>query len=401
MLNLNSLKPQINSMVAYQKKLRSELSERMKLALSIMSKYGASCDELVDKINRGNVSFNVARPLSAPDRPFPPPERPPKITVISADGSQLFPDRHQVSSCYLINLGWIVLRYGTAERPESGSEPLLFYREEDMFRSWGGRRISVNAELVSIRRSILELEKLLVLASGELSTSDVPLVPIADGTLIFWYLDGTPPDFREDCLGRVSSIFERFRELGVPISGYISHPGSSDVVNLLRLGLCPEDPPDCGRCRHVQGRGQLSLLPGREAPCEGASGVTDQLLYSHVLNAGERSAAFESSSEAFGGHGPHRIAFFYINVGSEVARVEVPLWVAEDPGLLDLVHSAIWDQVRKGRGYPVSLSEAHERAVVRGRDRDLFYSILRDLLVEHDIRVRLSAKGLRKLKPLV
>ncbi len=401
MLNLGSLKPQINSMVAYQRKLRGELSERVSLALSSMSQWSDSYGELARRFDRSNISFNIARPLTSPYEPFPLPERSPAITVASADGSQLFPDRHQVSSCYLLNLGWAVLSYGTGNKPSFGSEPLLFYREEDMFWSWGGRRTSVSAELVSIRRNLLEFEKLFELASGELSTSGVPLVPIADGTLIFWYLEGTPSDFRENCLAKINSILEGFIDLKVPISGYISHPGSYDVVNLLRLGLCPEDSPDCSQCRCSLNQTQLSLLSDNELPCERITGVTDHLLYSDILKPGERSAIFESSSKVLESYGRHRIAFFYINVGSEIARVELPVWAASDPVLLDLVHSAVWDQVLKGRGYPVSLSEAHEQAVVRSRDRDLFYSILRDLMVEHDIRVRLSAKGLSKLKPSV
>ena len=34
----------------------------------------------------------------------------------------------------------------------------------------------------------------------------------------------------------------------IPVAGYISRPRSRDVVNALRVGLCPETAPNCDRC---------------------------------------------------------------------------------------------------------------------------------------------------------
>ncbi|HIC70299.1 MAG TPA: hypothetical protein EYO90_12345, partial [Candidatus Latescibacteria bacterium] len=85
----------------------------------------------------------------------------------------------------------------------------------------------------------------------------------------------------------------------------------------------------------------------------------------------------------------------------EIARVEVPKWVAEDPPLLDLVHAVVCDQADKGQGYPVSLSEAHEKAVVRGADRESFYHYLREAFVRHDIDARVSCKSRRKRHAVV
>ncbi len=46
--------------------------------------------------------------------------------------------------------------------------------------------------------------------------------------------------------------------------------------------------------------------------------------------------------------------------------MEVPEWVARRKDLLDLTHALVLDQCRRGQGYPVALSEAHEQAVVTG-----------------------------------
>ena len=52
--------------------------------------------------------------------------------------------------------------------------------------------------------------------------------------------------------------------------------------------------------------------------------------------------------------------------------MEIPSWVAEDEKLVELVHSLVVEQCRRGHGYPVALMEAHELAVVRGADRRFF-----------------------------
>ncbi|QQR63402.1 DNA double-strand break repair nuclease NurA [bacterium] len=68
--------------------------------------------------------------------------------------------------------------------------------------------------------------------------------------------------------------------------------------------------------------------------------------------------------------------FFYLNSGHEVVRVEIPFWIASDQSLVSKVVSIIWDQVEKGRGYPLVLAEAHEQAVVKTEDRAYFYAAI-------------------------
>ncbi len=89
-------------------------------------------------------------------------------------------------------------------------------------------------------------------------------------------------------------------------------------------------------------------------------------------------------------------AFFYLNVGREVARIEIPNWVAGDASLIDLVHGVCLDQATKGRGYPVALAEAHECAIVKGADRQAFLNMLRRVLVKYERPVARSQKSLAK-----
>jgi len=86
-----------------------------------------------------------------------------------------------------------------------------------------------------------------------------------------------------------------------------------------------------------------------------------------------------------------------VNTGREIARIETPQWVVEDAELLDRVHATAVDQSEKGRGYPVVLSESHERAVVRGAEREIFYRFLKDTFVKNDLPAEISLKSLKKM----
>jgi hypothetical protein len=47
-------------------------------------------------------------------------------------------------------------------------------------------------------------------------------------------------------------------------------------------------------------------------------------------------------------------------------------------------------------GYPVALAEAHQHAVVRGTERDLFYNMVENVLRRRGVRTSLSPKQSRK-----
>ena len=179
------------------------------------------------------------------------------------------------------------------------------------------------------------------------------------------------------------------------------------MLNALRVGLCPERPPNCDKCpwkaaeaQHLLDLDGDSELPA-PIPCEPIAGVTDDMLYARKLKRGERSGVFRSASKILEDYGPHRICFFYVHTGWEIGRVEIPEWVAKDRDLLDLVHATVVDQVDKGRGYPVVLSESHERAIVRGADRDIFLKFLKDSFVKNKVKTEQSLKQLKKMAAAV
>ena len=126
------------------------------------------------------------------------------------------------------------------------------------------------------------------------------------------------------------------------------------------------------------------------------SGVHDRELFTGILETGERSALFISPSKIQQRYGRHLVHFFYLRVNDEIARVEVPRWVTEDQASLDIVHALVLDQCRRGQGYPVALSEAHEKAVITGVDRDNFWRMVDESMVAERLPVTESAKSRSK-----
>ncbi len=441
-LDFSAVKKQIVYMVGEQKSHENIYQKKVEKALEELKRW-QDWPLLNFKLSQSKTSWLTAQDFSEPLTAFSPlPPKPKQFTVIATDGSQIFPDRHEIALCYLINISSIVLHYGTGERPLLTSRPTLFYKEEDLYKEWNQHKVPVDGEMVGILRNLMEFQELARLvahtreqsgiggqedigtegyenkkigkhgmgynteipersdfkgvddfphphapASPHPCVSASPQVALYDGTLIFWHLEATPEDFSAYILREFLKVLDNFQKWRVPIAGYISYPRSADVIHTLRVGMCPERFVNCDKCPYRD-------LP--ELPCEPIQGVIDQTIFSYLLEPGERSTVFKSTSKILKNYGSHTIYFFYLNVGSEIARVEIPEWVAKNQNLLALTHAVIYDQVEKGQGYPVSLAEAHEKAVVRGSDRELFYRLLQDALVQQNIRVQSSCKSQKK-----
>jgi hypothetical protein len=289
--------------------------------------------------------------------------------VIATDGSQIEPDRHSGADFFLLNVGWAVVRYGANPSAELTSEPSLFFKPEDTYITHGQRRVPIQDRHLAAKRAGLEIERAARL-TREWHEVEPDLVVLADGTLALWVLEERPDDFlRRELLAPYVEQLQRMQSLGVPLASYISRPRSIEVSGLLQEAVCqgPDDDA-CDRCR-----------AGGIDPCV-FDGLADRDLFG-TLPRGERSALFEMTLpqglvDFYDDLVPR---FFYLNVGSEIARVEVPPWTADDPDRLDLVQAVVLDQCQKGLGYPNVLARAHDQAVVSGQDR-LAFEYLRDAM---------------------
>ncbi len=388
MLDFTLLQKQLNEMVFEQKSARRKYDEKVAIARDTLAAWSLRSQELLEKLDSCRTSWLLADDIREPVNTRHAAPAPPKShTVIATDGSQIFPDRHELSACHLINIGMIVLHYGSGERPILTNHPLLFYRDQDTYRQWNGNRIPVNADVISALRGAFEIQELTQYADDAVQQRRT-VAALTDGTLILWTLEGKPKEFQREILNFYLTSFEQCRQQHIPIMGYISQPTSADVINTLRVAICPEEVTNCDQCPYKN--------TGEERPCEPIAGVNDAILFSSVLRHGERSTTFKSRSEILSDYKQHTIYFFYLNVGAEIVRIEIPKWVAYTPELLHLAHAVAYDQAQKGQGYPVSLAEAHEQAVIRGNEREQFYRLIEHLYVREGLEVAISRKSFKK-----
>jgi len=212
-----------------------------------------------------------------------------------------------------------------------------------------------------------------------------------DGSLVLFGLQNFPDFVAEEIvdkgfLGALNTLWQLSLSRRLCLASYISFPRSDEVINALRVAICPQEHVDCDASCQIG-----------ESACDVLSGVNDRLLFGEWLKVGERSALFVNPSQIVEKrYGRHQVYFFYLRVEDEIARVEIPEWIAARPDLLALTHALVLDQCQRGQGYLVALSESHEQAVVTGADRELFWRLVEQALVDEKLPDQVSTKSRSK-----
>jgi len=391
-LDLTKVALQVGGMIARLKAGGEERRERLQNALDVLHRRASDLDYLTRKIASSKTTWLVANLVDGLDQHHKAPPCPTEFTVIATDGSHIDVDRHRSTRCYLINIGSVILHYGAQPSAVLDSFPNLYSGDEDLVIAPAGikgREQLIEGALLGIKRSVEECHQL-ARTAAELPPASSGLA-LLDGSLILWGLEAYPEFVTEALLDKgFLSYLEEMRKLNkdrqLALASYISFSRSTDVVNVLRVALCPHEVVDSDRdCPTCQSR-----------ECDAVAGVQDRELFSNLLEPGERSDLFISPSKIQKRYGVHQIYFFYLRVGDETARVEIPRWVATNENLLNLAHTLVLDQCRRGQEYPVALSEAHEKAVVTGADRENFWQLVESFLVEEHLPSLGSAKSQSK-----
>jgi hypothetical protein len=371
---------------------RAEQEKHLQFAMETINSPAIDLAALKKKIKAGKTTWLVAEIVEGLNKRYPLPPLPSDFTVMATDGSHIDVDRHHGTRCYLINIGSVTISYGSKPDAALSSAPRLYADDKDLVITppGGGREQPVEGNILGIKRSVEECKSLTALAAALPPKSTA--LALLDGTLILWGLEAYP-DFVTDTLliNGMLKCLDAMKKLNkdrrLALASYISFPRSTDVLNVLRVAVCPNDIPDCDK----------HCPPEKERDCDGLAGVRDRDLFMNLLENGERSALFISPSKIVKEHyNDHRVYFFYIRVDDEIARLEIPQWVAENETLLNLTHSLVFDQCQRGHGYPVVLSEAHEQAVVTGADRENFWELVESTLIEEHLPSSSSGKSLSK-----
>jgi len=305
--------------------------------------------------------------------------------VLAIDGSQIYPDRHQGTACFLINIGTVVLSYGMSGKSVMlDSKPSVYIgQDEDAF--------DISAELVNCRRQELEFNAGVALSKQlqeEASVQNVPFIFLFDGSLIFWHLESKEMDLKDRFLSQYLASLHQLYQTKTLTAGYISLPKNKELANLLRLEMCDFniDKVDPAFAKASAG-GESNELDY----------LVDTTISHFFLEPYSRSIIFKSNSNICE-HYPDYLHphFFYLHVGTEIGRVEIPAWIAQDAHKVNLVATIIIDQSIKGRGYPVAIAESHEQAVVKGPDREFFYQLISKIGFERNQRLIMSQKSIKK-----
>jgi len=393
MLDLSQLRAQLEDFQNYEADLRDRRAEQRERAQAILRACADDWRDVRTAVQAAEPRRLVADLRQSPTEVVAAPERPTPITVVATDGSQIYPDRHVDPMFFLLNVSQVAFQYGTREDPTLDTEPRLRF-EDDLSAHVDEVLGGMTTELVSALRDEMELELLLDTARNA-AVDGRPLVAMADGTLIRWMIRGMNNEAVEaQLISRYTEYLKAFKDEERPLASYVSMPATTEVVNLLRFVAGELDVPSP----------EDVSVELDEPPLEG---LLDRHVFADLLAPGARSAVFGSSSHIQRSYPEGtEVCYFYLKVpapvgSGEIGRVEVPQWVAEDEQLLDRIHATVLRECEKGDGYPLVLSEAHERAVIRAPERESFFRLMERRLQKAGLSPTNSGKRRSKQRPRV
>jgi hypothetical protein len=332
---------------------KKTIEEGREKARAFLSQYASELDFLrakVDSARAADPNLRCARPLDeALDSHYPAPAAVSDGTVIAADGSQIFPDRHSPVQYYVINVGAIAMQIGSGKAPNLFTDTHLRFLDEldDTFFS---------DSQVALQRDVAERKKLLEVSRNYSGA----IIALTEGQLELWgATDNEIAGEFEKNLQDYLDVLSELEKQKIITSGYVDKPGANWVIRLLEISSVPEN-------ELINLRKHHPFL-----------GATDQWLFGQILDKHERSALFALEAKSAEKYiGSLSLHFFYLNVGDRkkpvITRVDVPFWVAEDKRSLDILHAALIEQtqIMGNKPFPYLLHRAHEIAVVTHQEKE-------------------------------
>lgn len=326
--------------------------------------------------------FRAARPLDETEplhTAVPAPAPPPQATIIATDGSQIMPDRHAAYLYYVVNVGGIVYHHGSGAPPEVFSTPQIEYpRDEEKIDDF-----PTSSGAVSIERDLAEIGTLAKVTVMQRHTAAPPLLSLVDQRLLYWPI-GSAGVADNAAVTEWTGHMTAVHQAGGLLAGYIDRPGTGYVLTLLRALTGLADPAFDWRSL---GKGSAN------------GGLADVDLFRTLLGPGERSKVFVNVSppnDTFVEQDPaNEVCFFYLNPGTSgdnIARVDIPRWVAEDAASVTAVHALLIDQCRLLGDYPYVLARADEMAVVGRQDASELNFMIDVIMERHGVSAGITAK---------
>ncbi len=336
-----------------------------------------------DKVNTLNIPFLFAYPDKGFEDFLLIGNSSNKYKVGSVDGSQIEDFDYIMSGVYgfLINTGSIIIDYEDCNVPYRTSNPKIFSMNE--IREFTGSdifdvRSYSKAELISSIRTYYEYKEAMNLID-RLEEKDLLLM---DGGLVQWHLQDKPLNLKRIIVDKISEVLSRGDLRNIFIVGYISGSKAKDVVNCLKIYSCKNNTFDCNRCN--------------DEFCYYLDNIDDSFLFRSYFNADSdeliATPVFQSRAKITNIY-KLPIYFFYLYNNNEFARIEI---TEKNIKNIPIITNELKDQIEKGFGYPVALTEAHEMAVISDSDKINFERVIRTINPEVEFNYTSRNKVLSK-----
>ena len=291
-----------------------------------------------------------------------------EVPVGAVDGSQIYSDKNYEIPLAVIQISRIFNRH--TENMDYKQEIDATIITPDEFET--ASVYSFSSEYVDARRFSMECDGIVRLMNEYKS-----IFILLDGALILSHINVLNKNIREIYIEAITKLLETSEKTRNPIIGFIDTTMPRDITLMMHFlfGL------------------RKSKLP-------------DTHLFSNML-WGERTAAFlcdrddrrgDEARSVLDNYGIFRndIGFFYMMTGNGLpARVEFPAWVHKE-GMVDKIADIIRAECIIRGNYPDILMRAHDAAVIRTNEHELFYGMLENFCKVHGIKIHRSAKDFHK-----
>lgn len=363
-IDYQQLYTRIKEIGAGARERKKTLDERRAKARELLAIYNADLNMLHTKVESAkqlDSNIRCAVPLDEPPASsYPKPDSLNQATLIAADGSQINPDRHAAIQYSVVNVGAITMKLNSGETPEIFTDTELLYGDDLLPNGF-----PLSDGMVALKRDVAERTKLDELSKGIKGA----VVTFTDGPVELWGAKGEDTQSYLEYVEKYKTVLSRLQSRDVITAGYVDKPSADLVIRLLEIASANQEELQKLREFHpLRGVSDRWLFGEKENP---------------LLPPGHRSAIFKIQSSSEKSYkGVLELHFFYLNVGTEghpwPVRVEIPRWVVDDRGKLNLLHAVLVDQCRMmgSRPYPYLLHRAHETAVVKQEEKQQIEQML-------------------------
>ncbi len=291
------------------------------------------------------------------------------IAVGAVDGSQIYSDKNYEIPLAVIQTSRIFNRHTV--QSDYTQDTFAEIITPDEFEK--ASVYSFGSEYVDARRFELECKSMM-----HLMREHERLYILLDGALILSHINVLNRNIREIYVKAITKLLELSENTHSPVIGFIDVTMPRDITLMMHFLF------ELKKCK-----------------------LSDTRLFSY-LSWGERTASFvcdrddrrgEESVSVLDNYGRFKnsIAFFYMRSSNGLpARVEFPAWVYKDQ-LIDRIADIVRAECVIRGNYPDILMRAHEAALIRMSEHDLFYGMLDNFCKVHGIKINKSAKNFHKI----